>query len=350
MATEPLAYGLFRAAEHSALHMELRDSYTPGDPDWLDWQAGRRFDPAERWAELAWSCPPDSRPWRERPPRPDRLGAGDGLHQVRVRRDRRPQPRGRRRGALAPAAGSSRASWSRVRTSGSSTARLSCGTTSQEMGRGSVRSRSDDPALAKLCVSSFEAAWERAIPHTELPSQPDDRPTVPAAHPCRSRRHRLAPGKPGRLSASASGRSAKTRVSPAGRWPCYAAGTNPRFPGSSTPVTAPSADDIRSWCQNCGTPGETDDLITFLRTVEDMFVEWRRMEQHGPQARPGSRPAAVGADPDLPRLLLVADSRRGSDSPPIPTAILRAIAARREPARRHRRGRGRPGRPPAVAA
>jgi hypothetical protein len=27
--------------------------------------------------------------------------------------------------------------------------------------------RSDDPALAKLCVSSFEAAWERAIPHTE---------------------------------------------------------------------------------------------------------------------------------------------------------------------------------------
>ncbi len=50
---EPLAYGLFRAARSSAWHMELRDSYTPDDPDWLDWQAGKRFDPAERWS--GWS-------------------------------------------------------------------------------------------------------------------------------------------------------------------------------------------------------------------------------------------------------------------------------------------------------
>lgn len=47
---EPLAYGLLRSAEHSALHMELRNSYTSDDADWLDWQTGRRFDPAERWA------------------------------------------------------------------------------------------------------------------------------------------------------------------------------------------------------------------------------------------------------------------------------------------------------------
>lgn len=45
--------------------------------------------------------------------------------------------------------------------------------------------------------------------------------------------------------------------------------------------TAPSADDIRLWCQHCGTPGETEELITFLRSVEDMFVEWRRMERTG---------------------------------------------------------------------
>lgn len=50
---EPLAYGLFRAAESTAWHIELRDSYTPDDPDWLDWQAGVRFDPAERWS--GWS-------------------------------------------------------------------------------------------------------------------------------------------------------------------------------------------------------------------------------------------------------------------------------------------------------
>jgi hypothetical protein len=29
----------------------LRDAYTPNDPDWLDWQAGNRFDPADRWCE-----------------------------------------------------------------------------------------------------------------------------------------------------------------------------------------------------------------------------------------------------------------------------------------------------------
>jgi len=51
--TEPVAYGLLRAAERSAVHMELRDAYTPDDPDWLDWQAGRRFDPEDRWA--SWS-------------------------------------------------------------------------------------------------------------------------------------------------------------------------------------------------------------------------------------------------------------------------------------------------------
>ena len=53
VTTEPVAYGLLRAAERSAAHMEVRDVYTPEDPDWLDWQAGRRFDPAERWA--SWS-------------------------------------------------------------------------------------------------------------------------------------------------------------------------------------------------------------------------------------------------------------------------------------------------------
>ncbi|MGO8892505.1 MAG: DUF6879 family protein, partial [Streptosporangiaceae bacterium] len=53
MTTEPVAYGLLRSAEHSAAHMEMRDIYTPDDPDWLDWHAGHRFDPEKRWA--SWS-------------------------------------------------------------------------------------------------------------------------------------------------------------------------------------------------------------------------------------------------------------------------------------------------------
>ncbi len=45
--------------------------------------------------------------------------------------------------------------------------------------------------------------------------------------------------------------------------------------------TTPSADDIRLWCRQCGVPGETDELLASLRSVEDMFVEWRRMERTG---------------------------------------------------------------------
>jgi hypothetical protein len=45
--------------------------------------------------------------------------------------------------------------------------------------------------------------------------------------------------------------------------------------------TAPSADDIRLWCQRCRANGETDDLLASLRSVEDMFIEWRRMERTG---------------------------------------------------------------------
>jgi transcriptional regulator with XRE-family HTH domain len=45
--------------------------------------------------------------------------------------------------------------------------------------------------------------------------------------------------------------------------------------------TAPSAEDIRAWCEHCGALDQIDDLVTFLRSVEGMFIEWRRMEQTG---------------------------------------------------------------------
>ncbi|MFF3442554.1 DUF6879 family protein [Streptosporangium sp. NPDC002721] len=40
-----------RAAQSSAVHLELRDVYTPNDPDYLAWMTGDRFDPAERWSD-----------------------------------------------------------------------------------------------------------------------------------------------------------------------------------------------------------------------------------------------------------------------------------------------------------
>lgn len=42
---------LLMTCETSAVHLEMRDSYTPRDPDYLRWIAGHPFDPAERWPE-----------------------------------------------------------------------------------------------------------------------------------------------------------------------------------------------------------------------------------------------------------------------------------------------------------
>jgi Family of unknown function (DUF6879) len=35
----------------SAVHLEMRDYYTPTDPVYLDWRAGVSIDPKERWGE-----------------------------------------------------------------------------------------------------------------------------------------------------------------------------------------------------------------------------------------------------------------------------------------------------------
>lgn len=44
---------------------------------------------------------------------------------------------------------------------------------------------------------------------------------------------------------------------------------------------SPSIDDIRVWCRHCGAQDQTEDLLASLRTVEGMWVEWRRMERTG---------------------------------------------------------------------
>jgi hypothetical protein len=49
--TDSVTGRLLATATHTACHLELRDAYTPDDPDWLDWQAGNRFDPVERWRD-----------------------------------------------------------------------------------------------------------------------------------------------------------------------------------------------------------------------------------------------------------------------------------------------------------
>jgi transcriptional regulator with XRE-family HTH domain len=43
----------------------------------------------------------------------------------------------------------------------------------------------------------------------------------------------------------------------------------------------PTVDDVRAWCQHCGTADQFDDLVASLHAVEGMWVEWRRMERSG---------------------------------------------------------------------
>jgi hypothetical protein len=43
----------------------------------------------------------------------------------------------------------------------------------------------------------------------------------------------------------------------------------------------PSVDDIHAWCECCGAAEQIPDLVESLRTVEGMWVEWRRLERTG---------------------------------------------------------------------
>lgn len=45
--------------------------------------------------------------------------------------------------------------------------------------------------------------------------------------------------------------------------------------------TTPSPGDIVTWCRVCGVEDEAPELISSLRAVTSMFVEWHRMERTG---------------------------------------------------------------------
>ncbi len=163
---EPLAYSLFRAAEHAAWHLELRDGYTPDDPDWLEWQAGCRFDPAERWS--GWSDLVRAAVSRGVGVRRLRVVSEPitnyvrfeydvtAAHNVAAGEQVRWLPRRAASGLLVPVSDfwvfdGQVVLWNHFAGDGSWVG----------------EERSDDPVLARLCASSFEAAWERAVLHAE---------------------------------------------------------------------------------------------------------------------------------------------------------------------------------------
>jgi hypothetical protein len=162
--TEPRTYELLRTAQRSAVHLEMRDAYTPNDPDWRDWREGRRFDPAERWHD-----------WFELM----QLTTGRGIrvrrarivsepvseyirweyevtsaHNIAAGEDVRWLPRTQAADLLVPGCDLWVFDTSAV-------------VFNHFTGDGDWvgEERRDDEALAKQCLTAFDAIWDRAIPH-----------------------------------------------------------------------------------------------------------------------------------------------------------------------------------------
>jgi hypothetical protein len=166
--TEPAAFDLLRSAVRSAVHLEMRDGYTPDDADWLAWQGGDHFDPGTRhgwrtWFELMQAA----------------VGRGVGARRARIVSEPvtdyikyeydvtaaynlasgervRWLPRQQTGGLLVPPSDfwvfdERVVVWNHFAGDGS--------WVTEEV--------SEDPALTKLCVSSFDAVWERGIPHRQ---------------------------------------------------------------------------------------------------------------------------------------------------------------------------------------
>jgi hypothetical protein len=164
VAAEPATYDLFRSTERIAMHLEMRDSYTPDDPDWNDWKSGRRFDPVERWHD-----------WFELM----RETTGRGVEIRRVRIVSEPvsdyiQFEYDVTAAHNIAAGELVRWLPRKRATGLTVPPTDFWVFDERIviwnhfsGDGSwvAEERAVDPELAMLCTTSFEAVWDRAIPH-----------------------------------------------------------------------------------------------------------------------------------------------------------------------------------------
>jgi transcriptional regulator with XRE-family HTH domain len=51
-------------------------------------------------------------------------------------------------------------------------------------------------------------------------------------------------------------------------------------------IQSPSEEDLAEWCHACEAADQVDDLITCVRAIESMYVEWRwsRLSVGGPRA------------------------------------------------------------------
>ncbi|MFE4665156.1 DUF6879 family protein [Streptomyces sp. NPDC056716] len=157
-------------AQRSALHLELRDSYMRDDPEFIRWQQGHRYDPADR---VSWW-----RSWLDVVA--ETTGRGVAMRRLRVVSEPLSDyVRYEYDGTFTNAAAGENVRWlPRSQARGLLLPVLDGWVVDEETvilhhfsGEGQwVGPRMEvlhDPALAAQYVTAYEAAWARAIPHSE---------------------------------------------------------------------------------------------------------------------------------------------------------------------------------------
>jgi hypothetical protein len=162
--TDSATHELLRSARRMAIHLEMRDTYTPDDPDWRDWREGRRFNPADRYRE--WFDLIRETTARGVEVRRARIVSEPVTDYIRFEYDVTAElnvaageqvrwlPRRRSADLLVPG--------NELWVFDESVVVFNH---FDDPGNWVDEERRDDPALAKLLGTAFEAIWERAVPH-----------------------------------------------------------------------------------------------------------------------------------------------------------------------------------------
>jgi hypothetical protein len=153
-----------RSVQRSAMHLEMRDNYTPDDPDWRDWREGRPFDPAERYR--GWFDLISETVGRGVEVRRARIVSEPVTDYIRFEYDAT--------AGLNVAAGEQVRWLPRRRAADMPVPGCDFWVFDERVvmfnhfdgpGNWVDVERRDDPALARLMATAFEAIWERATPH-----------------------------------------------------------------------------------------------------------------------------------------------------------------------------------------
>ncbi|MEW1719468.1 DUF6879 family protein [Streptomyces sp. NPDC093109] len=158
------------AARRSAVHLEMRDSYMRDDPDFIAWQEGKRHDPGD---PASWW-----RSWLDVVT--DATARGVVIRRARIVSEPiSDYVRYEYDGTFMNVVAGESVRWlPRRQTLGLALPSVDFWVFDDATvlfhhftGDGQLaddgREYTTDPALAKLCSSSFESVWQRAIPHEE---------------------------------------------------------------------------------------------------------------------------------------------------------------------------------------